>query len=309
MTEILITGGSGFVGQAVAHSLPAARPISSADLDFTDGPAVMAAVADWRPDIVIHLAARVGGISANLSRPADFLLDNLRIDGNLLAALKRYPPQHVIVMLSTCMYPEAVAPELYPMGEDLIEAGPPPPTNASYAAAKRALWHGTRALFDQYRVSYTALVAANLYGPRDHFGDPSSHFLAAAIHKIEAARRLDAPGVQFFGTGRALRQYVFVEDLGELIAHLSSGRPLNETVNVAPAESRSIKELAELVARAAAYSGSVVFTGRGPDGQFRKDVDPSRLQELVPPWKAMETPLEDGVAKTLDWYRAHVATS
>ena len=257
---------------------------------------------------MIHLAARVGGITANLQSPADFLVDNLQIDTSVLGALRLEPPKHLISMLSTCMYPDELSDLQYPMTEDLIEAGPPPPTNASYAAAKRALWHGTIALHDQYGVPYTALIPANLYGPGDHFGTQSSHFLAAAIDKIERARVAQQPRVSFFGTGRALRQYVLVDDLAGLIALIATRPPLNRSINVAPTESRSIKDLTDLVSRAAGYEGTISFTGSGPDGQLRKDVDSTLLTTLVPEWARIETDLEEGIAMTLDWYRDHVAT-
>lgn len=304
---MLITGGSGFLGRAVARLLPDAVALSSADLDLTRGDDVAAMIARLRPRVVVHLAARVGGITANIERQADFLVDNLRIDANLMAALRDHRPDHLISMLSTCMYPDAVPERQYPMTEDLIEAGPPPPTNAAYAAAKRALWRATIALHDQYGVPYTALVPANLYGPGDHFGEGHSHFLAAAVHKVESARRNGEPRVSFFGTGRALRQYVFVEDVAALVAHLAATGPRNTTLNVAPRESHSIRALAEHVADAAGYGGEVHFTGTGPDGQYRKDVDSTRLRAMVPAWADLETPLDTGLERTMDWYRADVA--
>src|SRR3990167_10601867 len=130
---ILLTGGSGFLGRAISEQLPEAKALSSADLDLTDGSATADAISDWRPEVVIHCAARVGGITENMSRQADFLVDNMRIDANLLSALRSHPPRHLISMLSTCMYPDQV-PGQYPMREEVIENGPPPSTNAAYAA-------------------------------------------------------------------------------------------------------------------------------------------------------------------------------
>lgn len=304
--SVLVTGGSGFLGKNVAARLPDAITLSSRDLDLTAGERVTDAIRDWAPKIVVHLAARVGGITANMSRQADFLIDNLRIDGNVLAAVRESPPDHLIVMLSTCMYPDRLPDDRYPMTEEMVEDGPPPPTNASYAAAKRALWHGTLALHEQYEVPYTALVPANLYGPGDHFGAASSHFLAAAVDRVECARVDGSPAVDFFGTGIAQRQYVLADDLAALVAHLAERGPLNETVNVAPLESRSIRELAEMAADVAGYEGEVRFSGEGSDGQLRKDVSSQRLRQLVPEWSDLETPLRDGLQLTIDRYRADV---
>lgn len=300
---MLITGGGGFVGQAVRRVLPDAAAPPSSELDLTDGTAVTEYVADMRPAIVVHLAARVGGITANMARQADFLIDNLRIDANLLAALRVHPPSHLVSMLSTCMYPDRLPDKSYPMSEDLIEHGPPPPTNAAYAAAKRSLWHGTLALHDQYGVPFTALVPANLYGPGDHFGEASSHFLAAAVHKVEQARLGGDPEVRFFGTGRAIRQYVLVDDLARLVSAVVEQGPANETLNVAPRHSASIKDLAGMVAAAAGYEGDLVFPGGGPDGQLLKDVDSARLRDRFPSWDEMETPLAEGIARTIADYR------
>jgi GDP-L-fucose synthase len=300
---ILVTGGSGFLGRAVASRLPGAVTFSSRELDLTDGQAVADAFSDWKPEVVVHLAARVGGVKANMSRQADFLIDNLRIDGNVLAALRVTPPTHLLSMLSTSMYPGQLASERYPMTEGMVEDGPPPPSNASYATAKRALWHGTRALNRQYGVPYTALVPANLYGPGDHFGQEDCHFLAAAIDRIERARVSGAPSVKFFGTGRALRQYVLVDDLAALVALLVERGPLNSTVNVAPERSRTVRELAFAVAEVAGYEGEIAFTGRGPDGQLLKDVSTEHLQAAIPEWRDIETDLADGLALTLERYR------
>ena len=303
---ILLTGGSGFLGRAISEQLPEAKALSSADLDLTAGSATADAISDWRPEVVIHCAARVGGITENMSRQADFLVDNMRIDANLLSALRAHPPKHFIPMLSTCMYPDRLSDDQYPMTEELIEAGPPPPTNAAYAAAKRALWRGTLALHEQYGVPYAALVPANLYGPGDHFGEGASHFLAAAIDKIEKARLADEPEVVFFGTGTALRQYVLSTDLARLVAHLVERGPLNETLNVAPVVMWSVSELALDVATVAGYRGNIIFTGQGPDGQHRKDVSIDKLERLVPEWNDLRSWLRVGFKSTIDWYRANV---
>jgi GDP-L-fucose synthase len=207
------------------------------------------------------------------------------------------------------MYPDNLAPDRYPMTEDLIESGPPPPANAGYATAKRALWHGARALHDQHEVGYTALVPTNLYGPGDHYGNTRSHFLTAAIDKIERAREAGEEKVEFFGTGQALRQCLFSQDLATLIALIVEKGPLNETLNVAPIHNLSIRSLAETVASIAGFTGHVVFTGEGPDGQLRKDVTPARLLSLVPEWADIETDLADGLSYTIKWYREHVAPS
>ncbi len=305
---VIITGASGFLGRAVAARLPDAHGLSSNDLDLTDGRAVLDAFGDWKPRVVIHLAARVGGITENISRSADFLIDNLRIDANVLNALRANPPELFVPMLSTCMYPDRLPDDRYPMDEDDIEDGAPPPTNAAYAAAKRSLLHGTRALHDQYDVPYTAFIPANLYGPGDHFGEGKSHFLAASIDKIEAARVASRTSVEFFGTGRALRQYVFVDDVAALMAASVQRGPVNAALNIAPEQNRSVRSLAGAVAEVAGFEGEITFNGEGPDGQLRKDVSSDRLRGAFPEWVGIETPLERGLARTIEGFREHVAT-
>lgn len=307
-TRVLITGGSGFLGRAAATALPGCVSVSSSDVDLTSPDDTLKLMGDLQPHVVVHLAARVGGITTNIAEPADLILDNLRIDANVLSAVRRHPPRHLIAALSTCMYPDRLADDQYPMTEEAIEAGPPPPSNAAYASAKRALWHGIRAVHSQYGVPYTALVPSNLYGPGDHYGERSSHFLAAAIDKIEQARRTGQAQCAFFGGGTALRQFLFVQDVAALVALLVDSPPLNATVNVAPRHNHSIRELAETVASVAGYSGTITFTGQGPDGQHRKDASTDMLRALVPQWSDIETPLEIGIQRSLDWYRAHVVS-
>jgi len=308
MFVVIITGGSGFLGQAIAAKIHGAQSIGSKDLDLTIGSAVLHAFQEWKPTVVVHLAARVGGITENIAKGADFLIENTLIDANVLSAVRAVQPDHFIPMLSTCMYPDELSPDLYPMPESRIEDGPPPPTNAAYAAAKRTLWHGTRALHAQYGVPFSALIPANLYGPGDHFGEARSHFIAAAIAKIEQARRSDSPTVAFFGTGRALRQYVYVDDVAEVVACLIRQGPANLEINIAPTVNRSIRDLAAAVSSAVGYQGEIVFSGKGPDGQHRKDVSTERLVEVLPEWDNIETDLQTGLRSTVNWYRNNVAT-
>ncbi len=302
--DVVITGGTGFLGRAVAERLPNALAIGSRDVDLTDRADVLARFSSWKPKIIIHLAGRVGGITANMAAPADFLIDNTHMAMNVLEAAKRIRPEHLLVTLSTCMYPNQLADDDYPMDESLFDAGPPPPTNAPYALAKRALLVGTRALHEQYGIPFTALIPTNLYGPGDHFGEEGSHFLAAAIDKVERARRANAEHVTFFGTGIARRQFAFADDVARLIESCVSSGPSNETYNVASSDDYSIADIATCVARVAGFKGDVVFSGKGPDGQFRKDVSTRRLRNAFPAWAASETSLEDGIQKTLAWYRA-----
>lgn len=306
---ILLTGGSGFVGSAVREKLSddVLSPTSS-ELDLMDSGMVEGVFASERPETVIHLAARVGGIKANLSQPARFLIENVQMDANVMAAAAKHTPEHIVFILSTCMYPDRLDDSKYPMNESQVEDGPPPPTNASYAAAKRTLLHGARALNAEFGIPYTALIPSNLYGPGDHFGSEASHFLGAAISRIESARLAGDGAVEFFGTGTALRQYLLVDDLASLIAIVINRDPSNDAMNVAPSHNLSIRRLAEVTAEAAGYAGDIRFSGEGPDGQYRKDVSTDLLTHTIPEWADLETPLAEGLERTIDWYRKHVAT-
>jgi|TARA_B100000315_G_scaffold119351_2_gene109331 GDP-L-fucose synthase len=305
---IVVTGGSGFLGQSLAALLSDAVFLSSKDLDLTDRTRVLEFIGEVKPTTVVHLAARVGGINTNIAYPADFLVENATMDANLIGALSAFPPEHFIPVLSTCMYPDALPDSAYPMEEGQIEEGPPPPTNAAYAASKRLLMHGTMALSQQYSVGFTGLVPANLFGPGDHFGEERSHFLAAAMHRIEGARVEGLASVPFMGTGRAFRQYVYVRDVAHVVSRLIDLGPRNRMLNLAPVENRTIRELAELTADACGYGGAIDFTGEGPDGQLRKDVSIAALTDELPEWFDLETEFSVALAETLDWYRNNVAT-
>ena len=302
--RVMLTGGTGFLGAAVAAALPGAQVLGSRQLDLRRGEAVAAFVQDHRPEVVVHMAARVGGIRANMAQPADFLLDNVRMDANLLAALCVHKPKHLLVILSTCMYPDALPAQHYPMAESMLDAGPPPPTNASYALAKRALWQAAQALHAQYNVPFTCLVPANMYGPHDHFNGEHAHFLATALSRTGTAAAQQAPRVEFFGSGRAVRQYVYVRDVAWLIRWCVEHGPLNQTLNVAPQQSHSIAELAQQAAVACGYTGHIAFSGVGPDGQLCKDASSARLRKVVPEWSQIETPLAVGLQQTVAWHRA-----
>ena len=304
--KLLVTGGTGFLGKAVARAFSNGIFLGSADLNLSHLESVHEYFNREKPDVVIHLAASVGGITKNIAQPADILINNTQIDANILDAVRHHSVSHFIPILSTCMYPDELASNQYPLVEDLVNDGPPPPTNAAYAIAKRTLLAGTIAIHQQYAVPYTGLIPTNLYGPEDHFIEDSSHFLAKAIHKIESARWENRPSVTFMGTGRALRQYQFVDDVAVMIKQMVENGPSNTIYNVAPFHNLSIKELAKLVANVCHYTGTIEFSNNGPDGQLRKDVSAELLCRDFPQWLEIQTPLAEGIKKTLHWYRENV---
>jgi GDP-L-fucose synthase len=306
---ILVTGGSGFVGRALRRVLPYAIFIGSKDADLTNEKEVDDIFLRYRPKVVVHLAAQVGGIMKNLARPADLLLTNSRIDANVLDTTRRHYAAHFIPIFSTCMYPDCMPESRYPMSEDDVMDGAPPKSNAAYAQGKRLLLAGTFALNQQYQIPFTGLIPTNLYGPGDHFNSKESHFLAAAIHKIASAKANNHTVTEFMGTGTALRQYLFVDDLAALIKIIVQSRPSNKIYNVGPRENLPIKELAQKVASLLEYEGRLNFSGKGPDGQKRKDVSVDRLLVDFPCWKNIETPLKIGFIETIRWYRRSVEPS
>ncbi len=272
---------------------------SRAELDLTDQTAVRAFFASERPDQVYLAAARVGGILANSTRPAEFLQDNLVIQSNVIDAAYRNGTRKLLFLGSSCIYPKH-APQ--PMSEDCLLTGPLEPTNEWYAIAKIAGLKTCQAYRKQYGFDAICAMPTNLYGPVDNFDLAGSHVLPALIRKFSEAVQGQTPEVEIWGTGTPRREFLHVDDLAEacvfLMEHYSDLPP----VNVGWGEDVSIAELAEIVATAAGFQGRMRFDSSKPDGTPRKLLDVSRMSGLG--WKA-RIKLTDGVSSTLEWYRQH----
>lgn len=289
--KVLITGGSGLVGKYLQKILPDAFYISTKDGDLTDIKFVRWMISSYTPDVVIHLAAKVGGIKDNIAKPVDYFEDNILMNTNILKVSHEYKVKHFIGVLSTCIYPDVV--ENYPMKEEDMFLGPPTPTNFSYGYAKRCLAVQIDAYNKQYGTKYNYLIPCNLYGEFDNFENENKmHFITALLHKIRNAKDNK---IELLGTGKPLRQFMYAGDFANIIK-LVIDNNITESFNVAPDFNYSIKEMAELAIKTINPELEINFSNPELDGQYRKDVDNNKMVKLLPNFKF--TGLEEGILKT-----------
>jgi GDP-L-fucose synthase len=299
--SVYVAGHRGLVGSAVWRHLQdrgftGLVGRTSQELDLRDRAAVDAFFDEQRPDYVVLAAAKVGGILANSTFPADFLSDNLRIQLNVMDAAQRVGVTRLLFLGSSCIYPK-LAPQ--PIREDSLLTGPLEPTNDAYAIAKIAGVLHVQALRRQYGASFVSAMPTNLYGPGDNFDLTSSHVLPALIRRFHEAKVGDLPEVVVWGSGAPLREFLHVDDLARACLVLLEGYDDPEPINVGVGKDLSIAELAELVKSVVGYQGRLTFDASKPDGTPRKLLDVSRIHELG--WKA-EIDLRGGIETTYAWF-------
>ena len=300
--RVFVAGAGGMVGSAIVRRMQCMSGTDlltprSSDLDLRVQADVDRYFADLRPTQVYIAAARVGGILANDSYPADFIRDNLQIQTNVIDAAWRHGVRKLLFLGSSCIYPK-LCPQ--PIKEDYLLTGPLEPTNEWYAIAKIAGLKMCQAYRRQYGFDAICVMPTNLYGPGDNFDLASSHVLPALIRKFHEAHQQGAEQVIVWGSGTPRRELLHVDDLADacvyLMQHYSDAAP----VNVGTGMDLTIAELAALVARVVGYAGRIVYDTSKPDGTPRKQLDVTRLHALG--WQA-STPLEAGVRATYAWYR------
>jgi len=307
-----VAGDRGLVGSAIVRALGRAgyrQVIGSdrADFDLTDPRATDAFLARTQPRLVFVAAAKVGGIKANDTFPADFLRVNLQIETNLIDAAHRHGVEKLVFLGSSCIYPKH-APQ--PMREEHLLTGPLEPTNDAYAIAKIAGILMCKSYNRQHGTNFVAAMPTNLYGPGDNFDLESSHVLPAMMRKFHEAKVGGRPTVELWGTGTPRREFLYVDDLAEALVFLMErfdadpARPGDVFLNVGVGEDVTIRELAELVRATVGFPGEIVWNSALPDGTPRKLLDVSRLAALG--WTA-PTALADGVRRTYEWYLANGA--
>lgn len=305
---IHVAGHRGLVGGAVwrhlqqrGHTALIGR--TSAELDLRDRDAVFAFYEDTRPDYVVLAAARVGGILANATYPAEFLSDNLRIQVNVLDAAAQFGATRLLFLGSSCIYPR-LAPQ--PIREDSLLTGPLESTNDAYAIAKIAGILHVQALRREFGKSFISAMPTNLYGPGDNFDLETAHVLPALIRRFDEAKASGSDSVTLWGSGSPRREFLHVDDLAGACVLLLERYDDDQFVNVGVGDDLTVSELASLVAGVVGYDGAVHWDSSKPDGTPRKLLDVSRITALG--WRA-EIGLEDGVRSTYDWYRRNVAAS
>jgi len=301
---VYVAGHRGLVGAALVRELErrGVRNLvlrTHAELDLRNQAAVEAFFAEVRPSQVYLAAAKVGGIRANDTYPADFLRDNLQIQTNVIDAAWRHGVQKLCFLGSSCIYPR-LAPQ--PINEDALLTGPLEPTNEWYAIAKIAGIKLCQAYRRQYGFNAISLMPTNLYGPGDNFDLENSHVLPALIRRFHEAKLRGDAEVTVWGTGTPRREFLHVDDLAAAVVHLMASYESEQLVNIGCGEDVTIRELAELVARVVGYPGRLTWDTSKPDGTPRKLLDVSRLTALG--WKP-RIGLEEGLKGTYEWFLAN----
>ncbi|CAK8697960.1 GDP-L-fucose synthase-like [Clavelina lepadiformis] len=310
--RILVTGGSGLVGQGirtVAEKDPRADEefifLSSKDADLTDRNATKVAFEKYKPTHVIHLAAKVGGLYGNMRANLQFFRINMAINENVLSVSKELGVKKVVSCLSTCIFPDKTT---YPIDEKMIHNGPPHTSNYGYSYAKRMIDVMNTGYNQQYGTNFTAVVPTNVFGPFDNFNLEEGHVLPGLIHKVYKCKENNTP-LTVWGTGRARRQFIYSLDLGRLFLWVL--REYEETepiiLSVGEEEEISIKEAAELVVKGFDFKGELIYDTTRSDGQYKKTASNEKLRKYLPEFKF--TPIDQAIRETCQWFSSNYETA
>jgi GDP-L-fucose synthase len=303
--RVLVTGGSGFLGSHVVEALRARGmtditvPRSRA-WDLTDPSRALSLFEQSRPELVIHLAAKVGGIGANRRHPGSYFRDNMALGLSVLEAARRTGVAKVVIAGTICAYPK-FAP--IPFREDDLWNGYPEETNAPYGIAKKALLVMAQGYRQEYGSNFVMLFPVNLYGPRDNFDLETSHVIPAMIRKFVDAERRGERQVVLWGDGSPTREFLYVEDAAEGLVLAAERYDAPDPVNLGAGFEISIRDLARLIADKTGFSGEIVWDTSQPNGQPRRMLDVSRASERF--GFVARTPFDLGLARTVAWYREH----
>lgn len=305
--QVLVTGGNGFLGRAVVDRLHQRRPAAvitptSDEYDLRQRDQVDAMFADTEPDLVIHLAARVGGIGANMARPAELYLDNLLMGTYVLDEARRRATPKTVMIGTICSYPKFTP---VPFREDSLWEGYPEETNAPYGIAKLAQLVQMQANRAQYGQNAIYLMPTNLYGPYDKFHPSVSHVIPALIKKAVDAHESGAPFLEVWGSGSASREFLFVDDAAEGVVLAAEHYDGGDPVNLGSNQELPIRDLVDIIVDLVGYQGEVRWDTSKPDGQPRRGVDGSRAEKEF--GFVASVPFEEGLRLTIDWYLANRA--
>jgi GDP-L-fucose synthase len=301
---VAVPGGSGFLGSKVVRRLEDAGASvfvpRSRDYDLTTDDRVRAMYEDAHPDVVIHLAARVGGIGANQRSPGSFFYDNLMMGALLIEHGRRRGLAKFVCVGTVCSYPKFAT---VPFREDDLWSGYPEETNAPYGIAKKALLVQLQAYRQEFGMRGIYLIPVNLYGPRDNFDLESSHVIPALIRKCVEAVERDEDVIVVWGSGVPTREFLYVDDAADGIVAGAERYEGSEPVNLGTGREISIRDLATLIADLTGFRGTFAWNTTKPDGQPRRALDVSRARDAFG-WTA-KVPFEEGLATTIAWYREH----
>jgi GDP-L-fucose synthase len=301
--RVLITGGAGFLGSFVVEKLRhrGCKDIfvpRRKDYDLVEMEAVKRIHKDTQPDMVIHLAARVGGIGANQANPGKFFYDNLMMGAQLMEVGRQAGVEKFVTISTICAYPKFTP---VPFKEEDLWNGYPEETNAPYGLAKKMLLVQSQAYRQQYGFNSIVLFPVNLYGPRDNFDLQTSHVIPALIRKCLEAKRSDAPNIEVWGDGSPTREFLYVEDAAEGICLAAERYDSSEPVNLGSGMEISIKDLVHTIKRMIGFTGEIIWDTTKPNGQPRRSLDTSRAEKHFG-FRA-KTSFEEGLRRTIEWYK------
>ena len=297
---VVVAGGTGLAGSAIVRAFEKTGAevigVNRSVVDLLDRDATIAYIKKVKPSIIVDAAAKVGGIGANNTFPVEFLVDNTRIQSNLMEAAHSADVERFVFLGSSCIYPRDCA---QPIKEEYLLTGPLEQTNSAYAVAKIAGIELIKSYRKEYNHRWISLMPTNLYGPRDNFDLQHAHVLPALIRRFVEAKNSGAAKVTLWGTGSPKREFLHVDDLARAVVMASSQYDGNEHINIGTGEDLTIKELAELISRLAGFQGVIEWDSSKPDGTPRKVLDVTKAKSLG--WSP-EISLEDGIASTIEWY-------
>jgi len=303
--RVVVTGGAGFLGRFIVERLRALTDVEvsvprSTDYNLVEGADIKRLFAKTRPDLVIHLAAVVGGIGANQKNPGKFFYENLMMGVQLIEQARLHDVKKFVALGTVCAYPKFTP---TPFREEDLWNGYPEETNAPYGLAKKMMLVQAQAYRQQYNFNTIFLLPANLYGPGDNFDLESSHVIPALIRKCLEAREQGAAFIEAWGTGNASREFLYVDDCAEAVRRAAALYDESEPVNIGTGSEIKISELLQLIARLTGFEGEIRWQSDKPDGQPRRRLDVSRAFGKFGFQARMS--LEEGLRKTIEWYETH----
>ena len=299
--RVLVTGGTGMVGNALQEILPEAVYISRSDCDLRDKGAVEKLFQQLQPQKVIHLAARVGGVKANQDKMGEFFFDNVMINTNVLHTAYCSGVDKLLSLMSTCVYPIAECVS-YPLTEDQLYSGKAHHSNFAYAYTKRMLDVQSRAYRLQYNCNFITAIPNNLYGPHDNFDLNNGHVVPAIMRKVYEAKLENRPAIDLWGDGTPMREFTFSKDAAAALIFLLNNYEGKEPINIGCTKEISIRQLSQIICQKLEYTGEIIWDTHKPKGQMRKPSSNANFLELG--WNdSAYSSIEKGLGRTCSWFK------